>query len=319
VSWKEVDPPSLPHTINHLAADTLDWYSAVVMAEALPPFESTSSSITPQSTENDATEDVTEDVIPILQSFQDILSTEIFVRGVTKADFRVQYGKESQHPGHFKLRMWLRKYKNVLDSESNIDIYDPAAILSLNKTFTRQIAAIEKKRKHVETQPSTIEDVATAVKVKRIRKKQASEGIELKMNTVVRKQRKLLIFDLNKVVMFHNPYFQSAILRPFAQEFIKGMHMHYNIAIWTSKNKKYIRDDIATLFGGIDLLFEWYQPACVRKPKDVSGPDALPNSFNSTSNAYSVGSEKLAYTLSKPLSKVWQCYPEFHEYNTVSG
>ena len=111
--------------------------------------------------------------------------------------------------------------------------------------------------------------------------------------------RKLLVFDINKVLLHRQAKTSFFKIRPYAYEFIAGMSQRYTLAVWTSMTKKSAKPILADLFPQqhIPLLFNWYQNRCHSIPNELI-PDGKP-------------------LFLKELSKVWGEFAQFNESNTV--
>lgn len=125
--------------------------------------------------------------------------------------------------------------------------------------------------------------------------------------------KKLLIFDLNKVLVHRKPLCSNRfVVRPYVTEFLRHISTLFTLAVWTSGRRKNVRDILGLLFGAstvtsssnavrceptdpIPLLFEWFQTKCIEVPLE--------------------GKEKPLFV--KELSKVWNEFPVFDESNTV--
>lgn len=51
-------------------------------------------------------------------------------------------------------------------------------------------------------------------------------------------KKRLLIFDLNKVLVFRVKNTNLYDIRPFAAEFLRGLSDEYTFAVWTSMKQK---------------------------------------------------------------------------------
>lgn len=110
--------------------------------------------------------------------------------------------------------------------------------------------------------------------------------------------RKLLVFDINKVLLHRQAKSTYYKVRPYAYQFIAGMSERFTIAVWTSMTKKSAKPILADLFppNHIPLLFNWYQNRCNPIPDIVPGAKPL---------------------FLKELTKVWAEYSHFNDSNTV--
>ena len=113
--------------------------------------------------------------------------------------------------------------------------------------------------------------------------------------------RKLIIFDINKVLLFRQAKTSRYIIRPHAHEFIASMSERYTIAVWTSMTKRFAVPILAELFPPDRkpiLLFRWYQNRC----RTIECANKL---------------DKPLFL--KELSKVWGEHRGFNQSNTVCG
>lgn len=111
--------------------------------------------------------------------------------------------------------------------------------------------------------------------------------------------RKLLVFDINKVLLHRQAKSSYFKIRPHAYAFIAGMSERYTLAVWTSMTRKSAKPILAELFPQqhIPLLFNWYQNRCNSIPNEAN-PEGKP-------------------LFLKELSQVWKEFPHFNESNTV--
>jgi hypothetical protein len=123
---------------------------------------------------------------------------------------------------------------------------------------------------------------------------------------------KLLIFDLNKVLVYRKKFTSKFILRPYAIDFLNILSSvgKYQIAIWTSAKRKSVVDIMNKFFSSINfqLYFQWYQPKCTVVPP----PPEYPFISKSIQNK---DDSKPIFT--KDLDKVWSEFPLFWQYNTI--
>lgn len=138
------------------------------------------------------------------------------------------------------------------------------------------------------------------------KKAKLREAAELKLSNVPNRMinmylvpRKLLVFDINKVLLHRQAKSSFFKIRPHAYAFIAGMSQRYTLAVWTSMTKKSAKPILADLFPPqhIPLLFNWYQNRCHSIPNELV-PDGKP-------------------LFLKELSKVWGEFSQFNESNTV--
>jgi hypothetical protein len=111
--------------------------------------------------------------------------------------------------------------------------------------------------------------------------------------------RKLIIFDINKVLLFRQAKSSKYTLRPHAREFIESMSERFTLAVWTSMTKRFAVQILADIFPNEEtpLLFHWYQNRCrtIEAENKVDKPLFL-----------------------KELSKVWGEHSRYNDSNTVS-
>mmetsp|Transcript_2302 Transcript_2302/g.3631 ORF Transcript_2302/g.3631 Transcript_2302/m.3631 type:complete len:359 (-) Transcript_2302:103-1179(-) len=112
-------------------------------------------------------------------------------------------------------------------------------------------------------------------------------------------QRKLLVFDVNKVLVFRHARTSYFKLRPHVAEFLTSMAQRYQLAVWTSMTKKSAKPVMDALFHmhEIPFLFCWCQNRCLTVPNE------------------DVPSGKPLFL--KDLSYIWKEYPSYNESNTI--
>jgi hypothetical protein len=124
--------------------------------------------------------------------------------------------------------------------------------------------------------------------------------------------KKLLIFDLNQVVVFRVRRTSYYEVRPYARDFIKAVSEHFELAVWSSMKKAKARRIISSVFDILftadakePLLFTWFQDKCTQLTHQMC--QKWPEVEISTRPI-----------LGKDLRKVWECFPQFNCFNTVS-
>jgi hypothetical protein len=122
--------------------------------------------------------------------------------------------------------------------------------------------------------------------------------------TVAVAKRKLLIFDLNKVLLCKNKHRRTSyFLRPWAIEFVNEMKSLYDIAVWTSGKPETMNAAMQRLFSRNgnqeELVFYWTQHDCTMTAKSPRQTHSLSNGFK------------------KELSRVWDRFPQYNQHNTV--
>eukprot|EP01041_Mallomonas_annulata_P012997 gene12997-27427_t len=127
---------------------------------------------------------------------------------------------------------------------------------------------------------------------------------------------KLLILDLNKVLILRKLNKKSYNLRPFLTEFLTVMSSYFQLALWTSggehKSKRIVtkifdkvpnKNDVSSAGNMVSaLLFEWYQDRC---DTDLTFRIPIANS------------NYMKPLHLKNLASVWESYPSFNEHNTI--
>lgn len=117
--------------------------------------------------------------------------------------------------------------------------------------------------------------------------------------------KKLLIFDLNHVLLDRTPLTSRFTLRPHVHSFLLEMSQYFTLAIWSSmKKSKHSKQLVREVFrfedmepsARVPILFAWFQNHChAIYPTTETKPVFLKN-----------------------LSAVWKEYPQFSILNTVS-
>ena len=82
----------------------------------------------------------------------------------------------------------------------------------------------------------------------------------------------------------------------------------FHLAVWTSGKRKNVRKMYNTLFRDIDVLFFWGQDKCRYEKLSAE------NEVNSESDS---DEECRKHEWYKPLTYVWEAYPQFDESNTI--
>jgi hypothetical protein len=152
-----------------------------------------------------------------------------------------------------------------------------------------------KERRNLKRQQQNVQDVPRkTLKKQKIFKEIVTSSLAASLSS-----RKLLILDVNKVLVYRKNKCSTYFPRPFVVEFLKEMSTHFKLAIWTSMKKSSARKLMCNLFRseGIKLLFVWFQSRCVTVPAE--DPEVKP-------------------TFYKNLQDVWTAYPSYNLNNTVS-
>lgn len=192
------------------------------------------------------------------------------------------------------IREWFKREKWTYcrnDSDVNL-LSDGAAILKLQNDMRQQLK--ERKRKRDETNSFLLSHIVQSPQV-------------------FISKKKLIIFDLNKVLLYRKPCSSIYIARPHVVTFLECIIQWFDVAIWTSSNrqkgKKMVKTVIPENIREL-LVFEWYQSQCDRIPYivDEDNGDTELRSDEEQHNG----------TLSKNIQKVWKLYPQYSLENTVS-
>lgn len=116
--------------------------------------------------------------------------------------------------------------------------------------------------------------------------------------------RKLLIFDLNHVLLDRKPFTSQFTLRPHVAAFLLEMSRHFTLAVWSSMKKSTnSRELVKHVFQAnhpdpamrVPYLFSWFQNRC----HPIYHADGTKPTFL------------------KNLCNVWREYPEYSAENTV--
>jgi hypothetical protein len=137
-------------------------------------------------------------------------------------------------------------------------------------------------------------ELATVKVVDNIRRGEDNNSLAMK--------KKLLIFDLNNVLLCKNKHRRTSFfLRPWAIEFVNEMKTLYDIAVWTSGRPETMNSAMQRIFGKMggpeQLVFYWTQRDCTIIGKNPS---------KSFSNVFK-----------KDLNRVWDHFPQYDQHNTV--
>lgn len=139
--------------------------------------------------------------------------------------------------------------------------------------------------------------------------------------------KKLLIFDLNKVLICKNKHRRTSFfLRPNVQNFITEMMSLYEIAVWTSGKKETMDKAMNQIFGNQMnvLLFYWTQNDCTILRKKKSSRPQQQEEENQLEVVRGEGKkekkpESISNSFKKDLGRVWERFPQYNRHNTVSS
>lgn len=167
-------------------------------------------------------------------------------------------------------------------------------------------------------------------KLKKKLKKEETKKVKLESFwsnnvSIYQHQKKLLIFDLNKVLIHRQKGCTDFVPRPHVEEFLQAMSQRYVLAVWSSMKRnsawKVLRDLFTT--PKVDLLFTWFQNRCtvIKHNGGVSTETEEPQDELQTSDHPQPSNplfDTVKPTFYKKLRYVWLEYPQFNETNTVS-
>jgi hypothetical protein len=153
---------------------------------------------------------------------------------------------------------------------------------------------------HVDMQARTREFMDPEVLKKKKPKKEKVKPV---------KPDKLLILDLNKVLIYRKPYSSNFVVRPHALEFVQRMSKLFVLALWSSAKKDTIKKICNKLFMPNEFcrsrfLFTWSQEKC--DIIDAADADAAVNS-----RAASYYGDAVKPLIRKDLAEVCKVYPEY--------
>lgn len=167
---------------------------------------------------------------------------------------------------------------------------DIEVIEDFNHSNVGEVSHSNKKRKHGhqdERTTSVVEDESPEKLDKKLKRKLQKQ---IKKETIKREKedeliqrfesqrsmydlpKKLLIMDLNKVLLYRKKGSKNFIPRPHVSHFLKEMSKRFHLAIWTSMQKHSAHRLQEEMFGNqkIALLFIWFQNRCVAEYKPLS-------------------------------------------------
>lgn len=204
---------------------------------------------------------------------------EIIFSYQTRAQFSDSFTSTSDSVGHDELRRWSSAYK----AHNDENICESKALLAILKAHSRRLQ--RSKKRLSSNMIDSLCELSPTIKSHRLNSPSS---------------KKLLIFDLNKVLLYRYPKTSNFVLRPFAKQFIEAMSKIYFVGTWTSLKRKYGKSIVHSVFEGVDLHLEWYQSMCDPFPELIADSEI-----------------ESKITFRKSLSKVWSSFPEFNAANTV--
>lgn len=232
--------------------------------------------------------------------------SEAFAKGCieskSKSQFITDFGQQSnftQH--HLDIIEWLKNH-----SETWTDGND---ILRLYKNIKkRKDRTVKKRKREANNESNDKKETAQAETRDAVScsSQYLTDCADCKLNLLFDHPavnfigKKLIIFDLNKVLLYRTPHRKSYKVRPFAQDFIHMASLLYRMAVWTSGSIKRCSRMVNALFQNTNkyspLLFAWYNSDCEESGEKCG---------------------KYYQVLLKNLSQVWTSFPDYNVTNTV--
>merc|ERR1719422_890059 len=123
---------------------------------------------------------------------------------------------------------------------------------------------------------------------------------EVKVLNPSRENMKLLVLDIDYTLFDHRSVAESGweLMRPYLHEFLENAYRHYDIAIWSATNMRWIEEKMKLL-------------GCTNNPN-------YKLAFYLDSRAMiSVETEKYGLVDVKPLGVIWGKYPQYTKQNTI--
>jgi len=123
---------------------------------------------------------------------------------------------------------------------------------------------------------------------------------EVKVLNPSRENMKLLVLDIDYTLFDHRSVAESGweLMRPYLHEFLENAYQHYDIAIWSATNMRWIEEKMKLL-------------GCTNNPN-------YKLAFYLDSRAMiSVETEKYGLVDVKPLGVIWGKYPQYTKQNTI--
>lgn len=143
---------------------------------------------------------------------------------------------------------------------------------------------------------------------------------------LIESRPKLLILDLNGVLVKRIPFSSDYSVRPYCREFIKHFSKLFTLAVWTSisraNGKLIVKDlfsdfivansEVETPSDKLELLFCYYQDQCV-----IPDEDDYDDAEGAAIAIQSALDPAIKPVYTKPLNKVWSRFPLYTEKNTL--
>jgi len=123
---------------------------------------------------------------------------------------------------------------------------------------------------------------------------------EVKVLNPSRENMKLLVLDIDYTLFDHRSVAESGweLMRPYLHEFLETAYQHYDIAIWSATNMKWIEEKMKLL-------------GC------SSNPNYKLAFYLDSRAMISVETEKYGLVDVKPLGVIWGKYPQYTKQNTI--
>jgi len=148
-----------------------------------------------------------------------------------------------------------------------------------------------------------VEEDEVAVQDKEINLDKVAKRVrdyEVKVLNPSRENMKLLVLDIDYTLFDHRSVAEAGweLMRPYLHEFLETAYQHYDIAIWSATNMKWIEEKMKLL-------------GCTTNPN-------YKLAFYLDSRAMiSVETEKYGLVDVKPLGVIWGKYPQYTPSNTI--
>lgn len=148
-----------------------------------------------------------------------------------------------------------------------------------------------------------IEEDDVAVQDKEINLDKVAKRVrdyEVKVLNPSRENMKLLVLDIDYTLFDHRSVAEAGweLMRPYLHEFLETAYQHYDIAIWSATNMKWIEEKMKLL-------------GC------SSNPNYKLAFYLDSRAMISVETEKYGLVDVKPLGVIWGKYPQYSKQNTI--
>jgi len=148
-----------------------------------------------------------------------------------------------------------------------------------------------------------IEEDEVAVQDKEINLEKVAKRVrdyEVKVLNPSRENMKLLVLDIDYTLFDHRSVAEAGweLMRPYLHDFLETAYQHYDIAIWSATNMKWIEEKMKLL-------------GC------SSNPNYKLAFYLDSRAMISVETEKYGLQDVKPLGVIWGKYPQYTKQNTI--